>query len=120
MFRPEEFAQELIKDLKLPLEFEHLISMAIRKQIRDYALSSIQGFAEAYLKTKNHLFNTKPQSMNKNQFITTNTGRRNNFNGDSLGNKFKVLSTKTESKINTSMIKKYEQDKKKDFTYYFH
>jgi len=80
--------------------------MEIRKQIRDYAFTSIQSFADSYLKTKNYIFNTDSQLLHKNQFVTTNTSRRSNLNNDSSSSKYRGTSKdKNEPRIITSIIK---------------
>jgi len=103
--RPEEFSKEVTKEHKLPHEFEYLISMAIRKQIKEYVFSSIHNFADSYLKTKNYIFNTDSQSQNKSQFITTNgSSRRTNLNSE---NRYKGANKdKNEYQFPTSIIKK--------------
>ncbi len=95
----------MTKELKLPQEFEYLIAMTIRKQIKEYAFSSIQNFADSHLKTKNYIFNTDTQFPHKNQLMTSNLARRSNLNIDS--SKFKGKD-KNDSQMISSMIKKQE------------
>jgi hypothetical protein len=80
--------------------------MAIRKQVKDYALNSIHGLADSYIKTKNYIFNTDTQPSHKTQFITTN--KRNNLFTD------RKIKSNDQAQVITSMIKKQQNEEERD------
>lgn len=76
----------MVADLKLPKEFLNLISMSIRKQIRDYVFSTLNHFSNFYLlfkeNTPTHI--KSPDKSQKKFILKLKTSEKNGYGRNRL------------------------------------
>ena len=98
-FTPEDFAEQLIIDENLPYEFKALISLQIRKQIKNYILKLLNNYYNNYEKynQKDYLDNQRIRRKEEKNIISFLFDPKLE---DLLGNKRKRDLMENEEKLN--------------------
>lgn len=98
-FTPEDFAEQLIIDENLPYEFKALISLQIRKQIKNYIFKLLNNYYNNYEKynQKDHLDNQRIRRKEEKNIISFLFDPKLE---DLLGNKRKRDLIENEEKLN--------------------